>query len=386
VRIDALPESAAIGPRRVASEFGAELDALDAARLAAEGMAATEADVDRALAAGYRDPADVAALLSPAAGLRLEELACASRDLTCLRFGRTVRLFAPLYVSNECLSGCVYCGFARGLPVSRRTLSLEEAEAEARFLTGEGFRHILLVSGEHRVKVSPDYLAELARRISGFVPSIAVETQTWEEPVYRDLVASGVEGVVIYQETYDRLTYPLVHIVGWKRNYERRIAAVEAAGRAGARRLGIGVLLGLAPDWRADVLAMVAHARFLTREYWRAEVTVSFPRLRPCASGFLPASPVADRELAQIICAVRLALPDVGIVLSTREDAALRDGLLNLGVTHMSAGSRTDPGGYLHPDQAEGQFDISDERPPGEVAAALRAAGLDPVWKDWVRL
>ena len=322
----------------------------------------------------------IADLLEPSRSL--EELAARAREITLQRFGRAVRLFAPLYVSNECLSTCTYCGFSKGLPVVRRTLSPAEVEAEARVLVSRGFRHLLLVSGEHRLAVSADYLVECAERLRPFVPSISVETQTWSDDTYARLVAAGVEGVVHYQETYDRVRYAEVHVAGWKRDYDRRLAAVDLAASAGIRRLGIGALLGLAPDWRADVIALASHAQELVRCHWRTEVTVSLPRIKPCASGFQPVVPVTDREYVQALAALRIAVPEAGIVLSTREPAALRDGLVRIAVTHMSAGSSTEPGGYTHPGEAQEQFEISDDRTPAEVAAMLESLGYEPVWKD----
>ena len=357
--------------------FAAELAALD---LGPYG--ATDADVTAALAREKRDMRDLAALLSPAAEARVEELAQAAAALTLQRFGRAVRLFAPLYVSNACLSTCTYCGFAKDLDVPRRTLTPAEVEAEARLLTGRGFRHLLLVSGEHRVEVSQDYLIEVVRRLQPFVPSISLETQTWSDDTYARLVAAGAEGVVHYQETYDRARYAETHVAGWKRDYDRRLASTERAAEAGIRRLGIGALLGLAEDWRADVLAVGAHAAFLLRRYWRTEVTVALPRIKPSASGYQPLVPVTDRQYVQALAALRLYEPEAGIVLSTREPAPLRDGLVRIAVTHMSAGSSTEPGGYSHPGEAQEQFAVSDERTPAEVAAMLTSLGYEPVWKD----
>jgi 2-iminoacetate synthase len=362
--------------------FARRLAELDVAGLAARGAAATDADVTAALHRDTLTLQDVAVLLSPAATGRLEELAARAREVTLRRFGRAVRLFAPLYVSNACLSTCTYCGFAKGLPISRRTLTVDEVETEARGLVERGFRHLLLVAGEHRVEVSADYLVAVVERLRTFVPSLALETQTWSDDTYARLVDAGADGVVHYQETYDRNRYAEVHSAGWKRDYDRRLSSTERAAEAGVRRLGVGALLGLAPDWRADVLAVAAHAEFLVRRYWRTEVTVALPRIKPSASGFQPRVPVGDAEFVQALCALRLYEPEAGIVLSTREPAVLRDGLARIAVTHMSAGSSTEPGGYSHPGEATEQFAISDERSPAEVAAMLAAAGYEPVFRD----
>lgn len=339
-------------------------------------------DVDVATALSTPTLAHLPALLSAEAAPYLEELAQRAREVTLQRFGRAVRLFAPLYVSNACLSTCTYCGFSKGLDVVRRTLTVDQVVAEAQALVDKGFRHLLLVSGEHRLEVSKDYLLACVEALRPLVPSISIETQTWSDDTYALLVEAGLEGVVHYQETYDRARYAQVHVAGWKRDYDRRLASTERAAEAGVRRLGIGALLGLSQDWRSDVLAVAEHAVWLQRHYWRTEVTVSLPRIKPSASGFQPLVPVTDAEYVQAIAALRLVAPEVGIVLSTREPAVLRDGLVRIAVTTMSAGSSTEPGGYLHPGEAQEQFAISDERSPAEVAAMLEAAGYEPVWKD----
>jgi 2-iminoacetate synthase len=339
-----------------------------------------DADVDVALQHPGIDT--LPALLSPAATGRIEELAQAARAVTLQRFGRAVRMFAPLYVSNACLSSCTYCGFSKGLDVVRRTLSVDEVRAEAETLTAQGFRHLLLVAGEHRIEVSADYLVACVEALRGLVPSISIETQTWSDDTYLRLVDAGLEGVVHYQETYDRERYAQTHVAGWKRDYDRRLSSTERAAEAGVRRLGIGALLGLGSDWRADVLAVAHHATWLQREYWRTEVTVALPRIKPSASGFQPVVAVSDPEYVQALAALRLAAPEAGIVLSTREPAALRDGLVRIAVTTMSAGSSTEPGGYTTPGTAQEQFAVSDERTPAAIADMLDAAGYEPVWKD----
>ena len=350
------------------------------ARHLAAAPAPTQVDLDTALTRPSLQTLQT--LLSPEAAPRLEELAQRAREATLQRFGRTVRLFAPLYVSNACLSSCTYCGFSKGLDVARRTLTVDEVVAEARTLSARGFRHLLLVAGEHRLEVSADYLVACVVALRPCVPSISVETQTWSDDTYARLVAAGLEGVVHYQETYDRERYAQTHLAGWKRDYDRRLSSTERAAEAGVRRLGIGALLGLSADWRSDVVAVAQHAVWLQREYWRTEVTVSLPRIKASASGFQPLVPVTDAEYVQALCALRLAAPEAGIVLSTREPAALRDGLARIAVTSMSAGSSTEPGGYLTPGEAQEQFAVSDERSPAEVAAMLEAAGYEPVWKD----
>jgi 2-iminoacetate synthase len=346
---------------------------------------ATDDDVTRALRTppGARDLRDFGALLSTAAAGRLEEIAHASHELTVQRFGKTVRMYAPIYLSNECLTTCTYCGFAKGLPIVRKTLSDKETLGEARYLLQRGFRSILLLTGEHAKLTGVDFLEHKLRLLAPEVPNLAIEVQVWSEADYCRLRAAGCDGVVVYQETYDPATYARFHLAGRKRDYAWRLEAPERAGRAGMRRLGIGALLGLHEPWREDAVATAAHALFLTSTFWRSEIAVSLPRIRPSASGYTPEHPVTDRELAQLVCAFRLLLPDAAIVMSSREEASFRDGLIRLGVTHTSAGSHAEPGGYLHPKEAEEQFEVNDLRSPEEVAEAIREMGYDVVWKDW---
>ncbi len=374
-RPDGVPEGTA----------AADLLSTDLADLRARVDAATPADVERALRSSRRSLSDFAALLSPPAAARLEDLAQLAHRTTVRRFGRTIHLFAPLYLSSECVSTCTYCGFSAANQIARRTLSPEEVLAEARSLTGRGFRHLLLVAGEHARVVSKDYLVECVRELAAEVPSISVEVQVWDTDTYRRLVEAGCEGLVVYQETYDRSTYAGVHLKGKKRNYDWRLAALDRGAEGGMRRLGLGALLGLHHDWRSEALAVASHARALLRRAWRCEVSISLPRLRPAAGGFEPSDPVDDRQFVQLLCALRLLLPDVALVLSTREEPAFRDAVLGLGVTHLSAGSHTEPGGYADPSDAEPQFRTSDNRSPAEVADLVRANGYDPVWKDWQR-
>jgi 2-iminoacetate synthase len=340
--------------------------------------------IERALATEPLDRTleDYAALLSPAAGERLEDMAAASRKLTLARFGRTMHMYAPLYLSNECLTTCAYCGFARNLPVARKTLGHAEAVEEASHLTGQGFRSVLLLTGEHERLTGVEFLERHLRSLSLVVPSLSIEVQVWGESDYRRLHAAGCEGVVIYQETYHPARYAEVHLAGRKRSYRWRLLGPERAARAGMRRVGVGALLGLHDDWRYDAIVTAAHARFLMKRYWRSQVTVSTPRIRPSASGFQPRVEVGDRDLTQYICSLRLLLPDAGLVLSSREPVQLRDGLHRIGITHTSAGSHTEPGGYEHPGEAQEQFEVSDTRSPAEVAASLRGMGYEPVWED----
>jgi len=362
--------------------FGHELARLPMDDLLAAAHGASPSRVDRALATHDRTLEDFAALLSPSASERLEELAVASRQLTLARFGRTMHMYAPLYLSNECLTTCGYCGFAKNLPVARKTLGHAEAVEEARHLVRQGFRSVLLLTGEHERLTGVEFLERHLRALAPVVPSLSIEVQVWSEEDYRRLRDAGCEGVVIYQETYHPGRYAEVHLAGRKRDYRFRLLGPERAARAGMRRVGVGALLGLYDDWRFEAVATAAHARSLTRRFWRSQVTVAAPRIRPSASGFQPRVEVEDRDLTQYLIALRLLLPDAGLVLSSREPPELRDGLHRIGITHTSAGSHTEPGGYERPGEAEEQFEVADQRSPAEVAASLRAMGYEPVWED----
>ena len=344
-------------------------------------------------------------LLEVKSPAQLEAMAREARQVTRRNFGRTMRMFAPLYVSNECVNNCSYCGFSRdNAGIMRVTLTIDQVVKEARHLVDQGFRNILLVAGEHPKFVSNGYLEECIRAIRDFVPTIGIEVGPMEAPEYERMVKAGSEGLVVYQETYDREIYKDMHTAGPKKDFDWRIACPERGYEGGFRRIGIGALFGLS-DWRLEALRLAAHLEHLHKHCWKAWFTVAFPRLRPAAGGFHPLTGFPDWALLQAICAFRLTFPEVGIVLSTREPAPLRDSLASLGITSMSAGSHTEPGGYtgagtddLHltvkgrrvdvaerddKARAEGQFGIADERSPAEVAAMLSSQGLDAVWKDW---
>ncbi|HVD95170.1 MAG TPA: 2-iminoacetate synthase ThiH [Candidatus Limnocylindria bacterium] len=344
-------------------------------------------------------------LIAPKSDQEFEAMAQTSRSLTLQNFGRTMRLFAPLYLSNECINNCRYCGFSRDNPILRVTLDVDEVVAEAQHLARHGFRQILLVTGEHPKFVSRDYLAECIRALAPYFSSIAIEVGPMETEDYVPIVEAGAEGLVVYQETYNRGVYAEMHTAGPKRDFNFRLDCAERGYASGFRRLGIGALIGLS-RWQEEATALAAHLEHLFKHCWQAQITVSLPRLRPAAGGFRPLFSMTDRELAQLVCALRITFPQLGIVLSTRERAPLRDSLALIGVTMMSAGSHTEPGGYTRrglehvhrtvrgrivapeyqdgEDQlATGQFDISDERSPAEIAAVLRRRGIEPVWKDW---
>jgi 2-iminoacetate synthase len=389
--------------------FVAEFNSLPLPALVKRSLEASSSAVRESLAKSSPALTDFAQLISPAANEFLEAIGRRSQQLTQQRFGKVIRLFAPLYLSNECINNCKYCGFSRDNPILRVTLAVDEVLREARALAQAGFRNVLLVAGEHPKFVSNNYLRDCVAALHEEIPSVSLEVGPMEAADYRPLVAAGADGLVVYQETYDRTVYHDMHTAGPKRNFDWRMETPERAYAAGFRRIGIGALYGLA-DWRSEALCVAAHAEYLLRNCWKAYLTISLPRLRPCAGEFEPLTHVSDRELVQLVCAFRLTFPDVGLVLSTRESPKLRDGLIPLGITLMSAGSHTEPGGYtgagkehLHQTvrgrivqtgssewatngngrHATGQFDIADQRSAGEVAEHIRRLGYEPVWKDW---
>ncbi len=344
--------------------------------------AVTDHDVRRALRAPHPQGDDLAALLSPAATPLLPELARLSSKITAQRFGRTTQIYAPLYLSSHCTNRCLYCGFSADNKIGRRVLTMAEVEEEADLLHRRGFNHLLLVSGEAPKAMGVDYLAEVAQRLRDRFAALSIEVQPLETAEYRRLFEAGITATAIYQETYDRGTYAAMHPAGRKRDFDYRLATPGRVAAAGMREVGIGTLLGLS-DWRAEGLALGLHLAWLRKNFWRTGVTVSFPRLRPAAGGFQPLVPVGERDLTQLIFALRIFDPDVGIVLSTREEARYRDGMIGLGPTRYSAGSCTAPGGYSHPDLEGEQFTIGDHRSIDEVCAAISRRGFDPVRKDW---
>ena len=365
--------------------FVDELERWPFDRVAGLLRSATLSDVGKALEAPRLSPENLAALLSPCATDRFEEIAQATSRETRRQFGRTIRLYAPIYLSNFCEADCLYCGFAArsGVALRRKTLTEAEIRRECEALASHGFKTVLIVTGEAPRRVPVDYLSRAVEIALDFFPSVSVETYSLAEEGYRKLVELGLEGVTLYMETYDRDTYQRVHRGGAKAKYERRLSAIEVAGRAGVRSLGIGSLLGLF-GWRVDGFWTALHARYLQKACWGSAISISFPRLRHVPGRYDIPHSVTDAGLAQLMLSLRLFLPEVGFNLSTREPPELRDNLMPLGVTMMSAGSSTRPGGYaVSGAETLEQFEIEDHRTPAEVAEAIRRAGYDPVWKDF---
>jgi len=316
--------------------------------------------------------------------LSLEAKAAMARDLTLRYFGRAIQLYTPMYLANYCDNSCVYCGFNINNKIERRKLSLDEVEAEARFISSTGLKHILILTGEDRSESPLEYIKDCIKVLKGYFSSISVEIYPVSEPEYASLVAAGVDGLTIYQEVYDENIYSKVHPAGPKKDYLFRLDAPERGARAGMRSVNIGVLLGL-NDWKAEAFMLGEHAQYLQDKFPDVEIGVSLPRIRPQVSGFKPAYAVSDRDLAQIIIYLRLKLPRLGISLSTRESALLRENLLPLGITRISAGSSTLVGGHTQeasPDSA--QFEIQDSRSVEEIKTMLYKKGFQPVLKDWM--
>lgn len=343
---------------------------------------ATPRQVERALAnAGAGGPEDFAALISPAAAAFLEPMAQRAQELTRKRFGKTVQLYAPLYLSNECLNSCVYCGFSREIKRPRTRLDQAATLKEVEVLKSMGIEHVLLVTGDFSDQVGTEYLAQALEWVRPHFAQVSMEVQPLSEPVYKDLIEQGLHAVMIYQETYGP-RYAEFHPKGSKKDFLWRLETPERLGRAGIHKIGLGALLGL-DDWRADSFYVALHLHHLERQFWRSKFSISFPRLRPASGGFEPAYPVSDRELVQLVLAYRIFNENLELSLSTRESARLRDGLIPLGITSISAGSKTEPGGYANPKEQLEQFEINDDRSPQEMTQALAGLGLETVARDW---
>jgi len=350
--------------------------------------AKTEIDVRAALSGDKCSLEDFQALLSPAAQPFLEEMARLSHLRTRRRFGNTIQLYAPLYLSNECQNICTYCAFSLDNKIARKVLNEAELMAEAKAVRAMGFEHVLLVTGESDIKAGLNYLLQAVRLLRPVFTHISIEVQPLDQDAYTLLAAAGVSSVLVYQETYNKHHYKDHHPKGRKSNFNYRLETPDRLGKAGVRKIGLGTLIGL-EDWRTDCFFTGLHLRYLEMQYWQTSYTVSFPRLRPIAiqdgadnrrvfDGF-----ISDRELVQLICAWRLFSNELELSISTREEAIFRDHIVPLGITSMSAGSRTNPGGYTVASESLEQFEIADERSPAQVADMIRRQGYEPVWKDW---
>ncbi len=342
----------------------------------------TTADVQKALATEKRSLEDFKALISPAAAPFLEEMAQRSRQQTLKRFGNVIQMYVPLYLSNECNNICTYCGFSYDNKVKRKTLSPMEIMQEVAALKAMGYDHVLLVTGEHNLKVDVAYFKSVLQLIRPHFAHISMEVQPLDLEEYEVLKPYGLNTVLVYQETYHKEDYKKHHPKGKKSNFNYRLETPERIGSAGIHKIGLGVLIGL-EDWRTDSFFTALHLSFMEKKYWQSKYSISFPRLRPSSGGLEPKVEMKDPELVQLICAYRLFNQELELSISTRESEVFRNNVLKLGITSMSAGSKTNPGGYVVEPASLEQFEISDERSPQEIAAMIRAQGYEPVWKDW---
>lgn len=344
----------------------------------------TAADVERALNARQVGRDDLMALLSPAAEAFLEPLAQRAQQLTRQRFGNTVGFYVPLYLSNLCANDCTYCGFSMSNRIKRKTLDDEEIARECDAIREMGFEHLLLVTGEHQGKVGMDYFRRHLPAIRRQFASLQMEVQPLAEEEYAELKGLGLDGVMVYQETYHEAMYARHHLKGNKQDFFWRLETPDRLGRAGIDKIGLGALIGLSDSWRVDCFIVAEHLLWLQQKYWKSRYSLSFPRLRPCAGGVEPASLMSEKQLVQTICAFRLLAPEVELSLSTRESPYFRDRVVPIAINNVSAFSKTQPGGYADGDRPElEQFEPHDGRRPEEVARALTDRGLQPVWKEW---
>jgi 2-iminoacetate synthase len=344
--------------------------------------AKTSADVVNALYKAKRDIEDFKALISPAAEPYLEQMAALSHQLTQKRFGKTIQMYIPMYLSNECQNICTYCGFSLGNKIRRTTLTDQQILKEVEIIKSHGYDHILLVTGEANITVGVDYFKNALKLIRPHFSHISMEVQPLDQDEYEALIPLGLNTVLVYQETYHKDDYRQHHPKGKKANFDYRLDTPDRLGKAGIHKIGLGVLIGL-EDWRTDSFFTALHLQYLERKYWKTKYSISFPRLRPATGVLEPKVIMSDKELVQLICAYRIFNEEVELSISTRESEKFRNNIIKLGITSISAGSKTNPGGYAVEEESLEQFEISDERSPAQVAEMIRKQGYEPVWKDW---
>lgn len=346
----------------------------------------TGRDVEVALRKEHLTSEDFMALISPAAEPYLEQMAQLSHRYTLERFGKTISMYIPLYVSNACTNFCVYCGFNHNNPLERVTLNMDQVKAECEAIRRLGpFENLLIVSGEFPSINGVDYLEEVLKVARPYFNNLTIEVMPMRTASYERLVKVGLNGVVCFQETYNEANYRKYHPRGMKSVFDWRVNGFDRMGMAGVHKIGMGVLIGL-EDWRTDLTMMARHLRYLRRNYWQTRYSVNFPRMCPAEGGYQPKVVMSDRELAQATFAFRIFDHDVDISYSTRENPEFRANMMKLGVTSMSAGSKTEPGGYVSTPDALEQFEVSDPRSPRAVAADIRRLGYEAVWKDWDKI
>lgn len=315
----------------------------------------------------------------------IEGLAQKARDITIQNFGRAISLYAPLYLSNFCDNHCVYCGYNRNKTIKRNKLTLEEMHKEMKKVSASGIQNILLLTGESRKMTPLDYLIKAVNAAKEYFPGISLEVYPLEVDEYRDLFLAGVDGVTIYQETYHKEQYKMLHIAGKKKDYNYRFEAPERIAQSGIRMINMGVLLGLT-EVSEDILHLFSHLEWMEKNYPGVEYTLSFPRLIPLNKSWFEYFEITDIILIKLICLTRILFPRVGINLSTRERSYIRDHALPLGITKISAASKTSVGGYTLSGDKEPQFNVMDTRSVEKIVTVLKQKGFDPVFTDWRRI
>ena len=344
--------------------------------------ATTPQEVAQSLAKAKRNLRDFLHLISPAARPFLEEMAQLSQQLTHKRFGKTIQLYTPMYLSNECQNICTYCGFSLDNKIRRKTLSPQEIEQEIDLLKKQGYDHILLVTGEANHTVNLRYFEQAIKQIRPYFSTISIEVQPLDKEEYEILAQLGVYAVLVYQETYRETVYKQYHPKGKKSNFRYRLETPDRLGQAGIHKIGLGVLLGL-EDWRVDSFFTALHLDYLQKNYWKTKYSISFPRLRPAEGYVEPNFIMEDIDLLQLMFAYRIWNEDVELSISTRESEHFRNNIIGLGVTSMSAGSKTNPGGYAVDQDSLAQFEICDNRSTQEIHRLIQSKGYDAVWTDW---
>lgn len=344
----------------------------------------TAGDVEIALTKQKLSIDDFMAMISPAGIPYLEQMAVLSQKYTRQRFGKTVQFYVPLYLTNSCINHCIYCGFNHNNDIKRIILTDDQIMKEVEAIKQIGdFQHILLVTGENPRDAGVDYIENAIRLVKPYFSSISIEVQPLKELEYKQLIDAGLNAVYCYQETYNKDRYTIYHPKGMKSKFDWRLDSFDRMGRAGVHKVGLGVLIGL-EDWRTDATMMALHLQYLQKTYWQTKYSISFPRMRPHeGDDFQPNVIMEDKELAQIIFAFRIFDHDVEMALSTREEAQFRDHMTTLGITSLSAGSKTDPGGYAVYRSELEQFSVNDSRTPSDVLQAVKNQGYEVVWKDW---
>lgn len=343
-----------------------------------------DGDVISVLNKGKINELDFLTLLSPIASKHLELMASKAHGLSLKHFGKAILLYTPLYISNYCVNKCLYCSYNIENEITRKKLSLQEIEEEAKIIASSGLKHILILSGESRKHTSVEYIKDCVKILKKYFDSIGIEIYPLTTEEYEEVIEAGVDGLTIYQEVYDEDIYKKVHIAGPKKNYKFRLDAPERACKAGIRSANIGSLLGL-NDWRKEAFITGVHGKYLQDKYSEVELSMSLPRIKEHIGEYNEILGVNDKDLVQIMLALRIFLPSLGLTISTRESENLRNNVIPLGVTKMSAGVSTEVGGHTLENKGNSQFEISDNRSVDEIRTVILSKGYQPIFKDWCR-